>query len=198
VTGVFVKTIVLGFSVASVVAGGCDLLQTRDPESPSGQSSSFEPATTPSIVITNLQNAVQEKNKENYRRCLVDTSFSDKEFQFQPTAEAAARYVSVFTGWSVTSEEEYFRNLSESRGGSVARLDFFNQTTTTQSQDEVLFAAKYHLVFQHQNSNLPQEARGNLQFYIARDQRSTWSIYRWIDTRDTSQTTWSDFKATFR
>jgi hypothetical protein len=183
--------------VAAYLAG-CDLLQTRDPEQPGGPGSTFVPPTSPEIVITNLQGAVREKNKENYRRCLVDTSFSTRIFQFEPTTEAAARYTGVFNDWSVVSEEQYFRNLSESKTNGRSDLFFFSTMTTSQSADEVLFSAKYHLVFQHQNSNIPEEARGNLQLYIARDQRSTWSIYRWIDTRDTSETTWSDFKANFR
>lgn len=191
------RVLLLVLLVAACLVG-CDLLQTRDTQQPGGQGSTFVPPTSPEIVITNLQGAVREKNKENYRRCLVDTSFSTRVYQFDPTAEAAARYAGVFNDWSVVSEEQYFRNLSESKTNGRSDLFFFSAIMPPQSADEVVFSAKYHLVFQHQNSSIPEEARGNLQLYIARDQRSTWSIYRWIDTRDTSETTWSDFKANFR
>ena len=177
---------------------GCDLLQTREPEQPSASGSTFVPPTIDSIVISNLQFAIGEKNKENYLRCLVGTNFSDKVFQFQPTSESAAKYASVFSNWTVASEEQYFKNLSESKPGGFARLDFFNPVFAQRPPDEVLFEAKYHLIFQHQNSSIPQEGRGNVQLSLVRDGRSSWSIYRWIDFRDTSEITWSDFKGSFR
>lgn len=177
---------------------GCDLLQTREPEQPGGSGSTFLPPTSADRVISNLQSAIEEKNTVNYLRCLVDTSFSGKIFHFEPTAETAAQDPTVFVQWSVAMEEQYFKNLSESKTDGFSRLDFFNQSTNIQTEDEVVFDAKYHLVFQHLNTSIAQEARGNLQFSIARDRRGEWSIYRWIDVRDTSVTTWSDFKVRFR
>jgi hypothetical protein len=182
----------------AMVMAGCDLLQTRDPEQPSTSGSTFVPPTSADIVISNLQAAVREKNKENYLRCLVDTAFSSRAFQFQPTSESAARYAGVFSNWTEASEDQYFRNLAESRPGGVANLFFFNPVVTQQPPDEVIYEARYHLIFQHQSSSIPQEGRGILQLSLVRDQRSTWSIYRWIDSRDTSATTWSDFKGSFR
>lgn len=192
-----IRLIVVSCGLSCAITG-CDLLQTREPQPPSVSGSTFIPPTSPDIVISNLQFAIKEKNKENYRRCLVDTNFSDKTFQFQPTVEAAAKYAGVFTDWTVISEEQYFKNLSESKTDGFSQLDFFNAVTNSQTADEVVFNAKYHFIFQHQNNNIAKEAHGNLQFSIARDRRSTWSIYRWIDVRDTSEVTWSDFKATFR
>jgi len=184
--------------IVLIAAAGCDLLQTREPKQPSSSGSTFVPPTSADIVISNLQAAIREKNKENYLRCLVDTNFSARAFQFQPTTEAAARYATVFNNWTEASEELYFKNLSESRPTGFSQLDFFNPVFTQRPPDEVLFEAKYHLIFQHQNSSIPQEGRGNLQFSLVLDRRSIWSIYRWIDSRDTSEITWSDFKGTFR
>jgi hypothetical protein len=184
--------------VFAVLFSGCDLLQTREPEKPSGGSAStFLPPTTHDIVITNLQAAVREKNVENYRRCLVDSNFSDKQFEFSPTSEAQLRHEQVFSGWSVGSEVRYFERLTQSRPSGISQLDFSGAVVTNQSAEEVVFTAKYHLIFQHLESSIGEEARGSIQMHIARDKRSEWSIYRWIDVRDTSETTWSDIKALF-
>ncbi len=182
-----------------IAIAGCDLLQTRDAQQPLGSGSTFVDPTTRDLVIANLQAAIAEKNSINYRKCLVDSNFSDREFQFQPTPEAVARYGNVFNGWSVVSEVQYFASLSSSRPEGTSSLSFSNPLYSNQSADEVVFTAKYHLIFQHQNSSLPpQEARGNVQFSVVRDSRSWWSIYQWIDVRDTSEITWSDFKGAFR
>lgn len=180
------------------VVDGCDLLKTRDPEDPEVSGATFLPPDTYDIVVENLQAAVREKHATNYRQCLVDSNFSDKQFQFEPNSEAAAQHGAIFANWSVEAEENYFSRLSSERPTGVSRLDFVSPVFNNLSSAEVVFTAKYHLVFQHLNNTIPEEARGNIQLYIALEtERSRWSIYRWIDTRDTSQTTWSDFKGTF-
>jgi hypothetical protein len=191
------RVVLLSTLTLLVVLSGCDLLQTRSPENPSQAGSTFVPPTSADIVVTNLQASIREKNKQNYLRCLVDTTISNRTFEFTPTVEARANNPGVFEGWTIASEDQYFKNLSESRSDGLSSLDLSNTTTNALAGDEVLFSGKYRLIFQHQNSSVAQEARGNLQFYISRDQQGTWSIYRWIDLRDTSDVTWSDIKASF-
>ena len=180
-----------------LVYGGCDLFETRTPQNPSQSGSTFTDPTSQDVVINNLRYAISEKVKLNYLRCLADTQSNGRNFSFTPTVEAASRYQGVFESWDRASEEQYFKNLSESRTGGVSSLDFFDATWNPVASDEFLYTAKYHLIFQHQNGSVGQEARGNAQFYIARDNQSRWSIYRWVDLRDTSNVTWSDLKASF-
>lgn len=179
---------------------GCDLLQTRDPDLPVGGSATFTPPTSYDLVVPNLAAAVKEKNSTNYRQCLVDSTYSSRQYHFFPTAESVARYGDVFNDWTVASEVTHFEKLSLSQPSGISELSFSSTSTpyTLQSSDEVVFNAKYRLVFQHNDNTISQEARGNIQLNLVLDQRGWWRIYQWVDVRDTSGTTWSDFKAKFR
>lgn len=185
-------------ALVATLAASCDLLQTRSPESPLHGGSTFRPPTSPDIVIDNLKAAVAEKDRQNYMRCLADSTLLRRAYEFVPTIEARAHNPGVFEDWTLFSEEQYFKKLSESNSSGTSRVDFDGSPPSRIADDEVLYTARYHLIFQHQNSSIAQEARGTAQFYIARDNHGTWSIYRWVDLRGTSDVTWSDFKASFR
>jgi hypothetical protein len=104
----------VGFLLAfglSLVLSSCGILDTRTPQPPAQTSSTFTPPTSPSMVIDNLINAIGERNTDNYIRCLADSNFSDRKFQFVPTQEALSKYALQFSTWSVSSEREYFENL---------------------------------------------------------------------------------------
>jgi len=173
---------------------GCDLLQTRDPEPPAGGSATFTPPTSYDLVIPNLEAAVREKNSTNYRQCLVDSTYSNRQYQFQPTPER----VNEFVDWTVALEVTSFEKLSLSKPDGISDLSFSSTSYSSQPPDEAVLTAKYRLVFQHNDNTLAQEARGNIQMNLVLDQRGWWRIYHWVDLRDTSETTWSDFKAKFR
>lgn len=190
--------IAAGIGISWVFAG-CDLFETREAQTPGGSGATFTDPTDPDIAIANLKNAVREKNAENYRRCLADEAAGvGKVFQFEPTLAAQSAFQTEFSGWTIASEVQYFRNLvAAAETGGRSSLDLFEQSMN-RSQDSALFNAKYHLVFQHTDASLPDEARGRLEFSLIRNtQNSWWYIYRWVDYPDTAQTTWSDFKGTF-
>ena len=84
--------------VAIVILGGC---ATRTPADPSGNRGTFTPPTSPQIVLQNWTNAVAEKNTENYMLCLADeTTRSNYPFIFEASAEAQARFQTLFDGWT--------------------------------------------------------------------------------------------------
>jgi hypothetical protein len=190
-------TLVL-IAALSLAPAACGILETRTPQPPAQTSSTFVPATSPSIVLDNLINAVRERNTDNYIRCLVDSNFSDKRFSFVPTQVAQSTYAIKFISWSLSSERGYFENLkSQTPSTATALLFFSSQKFGSVQSDSALFTGAYDLVFQHDQSGVSQEAKGTLQFYLATDRNKLWSIYRWIDLQSGSDFSWSEMKGRF-
>lgn len=180
------------------LATGCSLFEPRDPEDPSRSSSNFVPPTRPEIVITNLQNAVAEKNADNYVACFADPARSNHSFRFTPTAEATAQYPGIMSDWSITDEMEYFRALvARSDPGRFSNLILVEQSRIV-TADSVMYNFDYELTFEHNDPGFPTTVSGNLQFSLAPDNSSFWSIYQWSDFAvGGNEVTWSMMKGRF-
>lgn len=177
-----------------MILPACDLFQTRDPELPSQNTSTFTPPTSYDIVLRNLQFAFAENNVDNYLRCFVDSTY--RRYEFLPAAEARARFASIFNQWSLESERRYFQNLGAPSNG-VPSLTFPNQPPVYTGTDSVIYNLNYTLFFPHRREGIPQAVQGNMQLYLGVDPRRLWSIYRWQDSRTTTDSTWSYWKAVF-
>lgn len=174
---------------------GCDLFSTRPPEDPYQQSSSFIQPTTPDIVITNFKNSISEYNVDNYVKCFIDSSFSDKNFEFVPAAEAGIDR-SIFIGWNRESERQYLRNLGKPPFGN-AGLALSNKRIISITSDSVIYYYDYFLYFPHNHPNITKNFSGNLQFYLSVDRKLEWGIYKWFDFKADTLNTWSYLKALF-
>ena len=174
---------------------GCGLFEPRSPEAPTGPGSNNRPATDASIVMDNLQTAIEERNELNYASCLsTPLAGNGRPFSFTPSRDVGAVYASVFSDWSVLNEQEYFHNLF------ATNSSFSNLTLTLKNSlvtaDSVLYSYDYTLTCVH--ANTPVTARGSLQFTLATDDRGIWSIFRWIDySLPTNDMTWSQLKASY-
>lgn len=184
-----------GLLVVSLLGSGCGLFDPRDPELPAQSGLSFIPATVPSIVLSNLKNAIAQKSVENYIQNFSDPLAASLEFSFTPSADASSTYPNV-REWSYDDERAYFQNL-------VAKADGFSDLALT-PKDSLLSATEasynfdYVLTFQHTDAaTFPTMARGNLQFNLAPDANNIWSIYQWIDFSTSPDVTWSAFKGKF-
>jgi hypothetical protein len=173
----------------------CSLFEPRDPEQPGQTSLDNIPATVPSIVISNLKNAVAQKNADNYIRNFTDPAVSGKPFIFIPSADASSNYPNV-RDWTYANEKAYFQNL-------VAKQDGFS-TLELIPKDSLLGATEssynfdYVFTFQHTDAaTFPTTASGTLQFVLAPDASNIWSIYQWSDFSTSTDITWSAFKGKF-
>lgn len=183
--------------VCLMLAGGCGLFETRDPEPPTGGSATFVPPTSPDIVLANLENAVSEKNTENYIRCLVDTLNSGQRYVFFPTALAAGRYASTFANWTLQSERSWFAAIK-----AIAPKDapaYLNLTGSFSviAADSAVYEGGYELVLRHGVATISETVRGTLQFVLHTDRNSIWSITRWTDIPIDGESSWSDWKGRF-
>lgn len=176
---------------------GCDIFETRTPEPPNQGGSSFLPPTSVDMALTNLKNAISERNSTNYLRCFVDTLNSSRRFDYIPTSTALARFPTVFSRWTLRSEQSYFENLK-----AIMQTTATSSLTLTGSfqlvaSDSAVYNADYQLTFQHGISGIPETVRGHLQFTLATDRNKIWSIFQWIDTSIGQEASWSELKGRF-
>jgi hypothetical protein len=176
---------------------GCGLFGPREPEPPTQSGLNNRPPTEPSIVIANLQSAIDQKNIVNYMGCFTDPSKGGMPFVFIPSADAGALYAGVLSTWSYRDEEAYFQNLiARSPAQAFSSLSLTLKTSTV-SADSVVYSYDYVLVFEHTDPAFPRTARGALQFTVRVDNNNFWMIQRWVDFTTTSDISWSHFKGNF-
>ncbi len=175
----------------------CNLFETRDPEEPSESSFNYVPATVPSIVLSNLQNAIAQKSIENYMSNFSDSTMTNRRFMFTPSPEASAQYPNIHS-WSYTDEREYFQNLIANEIANGFSSLLLTATDSSITADEANYDFDYIFTFEHTDPGFPTNtARGHLQFIMATDQSSIWTIYQWSDSKTTEDITWSSFKGKF-
>ena len=173
---------------------------TRTPEEPSGNRGTFVPPTSPSIVLDNLRNAVAEKNTENYMLCLADQdSRSSYLYLFEPSAEARARFQTLFELWSLQKERQSFLSMiSRLTPEQRPLLNMSNIDVNFTSPDSTVYVTDYELIVDHGIITIPTTLRGTMVLAITPEPSGQWSISRWTDakrTSDTTESTWSLLKA---
>jgi hypothetical protein len=179
------------------LGGGCGLFEPRSPEAPTQSSQTFLPATDPLIVISNLQNAIEQKSVPNYIQCLADPLAGVTMFLFVPSSEGTALYASLFRNWSTAEEQAYFQNLTtRTTPTSISKLDLTEKTRSL-AADSAVLEYDYTLTFENTAAGFPSRASGNVQFALQRSSSNIWTIYRWTDFKTTNDISWSLFKGKF-
>ncbi|MDX1430469.1 MAG: hypothetical protein R3282_09280 [Rhodothermales bacterium] len=185
--GVCIAAIML----ASVSDAGCGVFGTRDPEPPITGGGTYRQPDTAEQVVSNLQSAVEELNTLNYRR-----SFSDG-FEFTPTSTAEANNP-IWSGWSVTNEEQYFSALSSAAQFSVGHeLVLDNASPVPVSERMSVVDSGYTLTINHNRPDIATEFAGQLRWEIEQGDDGLWRLIRWTDRELGSNPSWSDLKAEF-
>ena len=188
------KSVVI-YIIFTLLLAGCDLVQTRNAESPNQPRSNYEQAVTPQLLISNLVNSFKDKDVQNYTNCLVDSSFSNKEFLFSPSSGALSQYPFLLTGWNIKDEEQYLQNLiSKVNSQTPITLSLSNEQYSPQG-DSLIYTATYSI--NAPNESEPDDYQGDLRFNMVRDSRSVWVIYFWQDTKSTALPSWSELKGKF-
>lgn len=184
---------ILAFFAVLIITKGCGIFETRDPEVPLTIRSTYFPPTSADIVISNLTYSIEEKNSENYRKCV-----SDINYQYIPDSRSAQIY-EVFATWDKTAEKRYLDNLiARTDQNSTSQLFLSNQRLRQISSDSAIFQADYIFVFQHNNPGTPKSGKGNLLISLATDEDDLFYMRKWEDFRQNdTDFTWSEFKANF-
>lgn len=172
------------------------LFSTREPEPPVDPRSNWIPPLSADQVFLNLQNAIYDRNVENYIRCLVNPSFSNRNYRFEADPEIAANYSEVFQDWSLEKEETMIQQaFSLVPADSASILTFTENIREVVLSDSAIMVKKYRLELHHLQSTMPSVYEGQVEGWLAPDQRGEWSIYRWIDNGITGLPSWSLLKA---
>lgn len=175
----------------------------REPEPPDTGRANFEPPTSPAIVIANLQNAIKEKNVENYIACLADTSQQDpKHFTFVPSSDAMSLYSSIFQYWNLFSERAYLNKLFSSLPiDIVPEVKLNNSRFDIMLPDSAVFIADYSFNINQNKANNEELFLGTMQLILFPRSNGLWSIKTWFDFQQKSDTTsantWSILKAMY-
>jgi hypothetical protein len=189
---------VLSFFIFTIA---CDNpFATREPEPPSTIQSNWIQPTSTTIVLANLSNAIEEKNKSNYLRCFADTSVSSKDYVFVPDPAVLAANPGVFSQWNKEAEANYVNQLySYLPKDSLITVKFTRETDDIDMQDSIIVRKNY-TVKMHDRcdaDNCIETIIGLAEFRMIRTQDDLWYIYRWRDESVSDSLTWSDHKARF-
>lgn len=174
-----------------LLLAGCELFDTRDPQSPAGDQGSWETPQQPRDVLTNLGLSLFEKNAANYLR-----SFDADSFLFIADPAVQQQQPSI-AGWDYAREQSHINSLfSEgSLPSDSAVFVVFTQTDETVLGDSAQVIASYSLTAQLALAGRPGDMRGESQFWFRVGREGYWVISRWTDLRTESEASWSDLKA---
>jgi hypothetical protein len=180
----------------------CTIFTTRTPEPPDTRRSSFQPPTSAQVVVANLQSSIREKNIENFVQCLIsgDSGTVQQRYTFEPSAEAAARFASVFIGWNVVKERQSFTAFTAKIPlMSTPSFQFSNDRFELLSPDSAVYVADYLIRPNAQQNGVAPEFSGRTRITIASFPSGFWAIRRWSDQTLTqsSSASWSVLKAQF-
>ncbi len=174
----------------------CDLFSTRMPEEPKTRQSRWIPPLSPNQTVLNVQNAVYEKNTDNFMQCLADTSFYHKNFDFIPDPQIASLHQELFNSWNRDKERMVMLQLfALVQPDASSFLVLEEDTWNIIGAEEAVFSARYRLEVHHDQSNLDRVFRGYLIWEMAPDNRGHWVIIKWTDNSVEAARSWSFLKA---
>lgn len=196
--------IILVLSLISLLyLNSCNLFSLRNPEQPDNGNVSFQPPTSPTIVISNLTNAIIEKNAENYISCLTDSSATISNFNFLPSANATSSFIGTFDNWTTFSEKTYYLSMISNMESFNKPEILFTNVKLDLFSDSAIYTSNYLINIEHKVSNFPKSFQGNLRFTIVQNNSGLWYIKRWYDysnndeIADSLKYTWSFIKGRF-
>ncbi len=193
----YLKFIMCAISLVSVA--GCDIFNTRNPEEPDTGRSSFQPPTQPSVVVSNLKNAIGEKNIDNYLLCLSGSTVdsTNVKFIFQPSVEGNTLFPGIFENWGIDNEKKYFNSLKSKMPADVNPLIVLkNERFGVSQPDSVVVSYEYYIKINFIDNSIGSEYSGTMQLTMIPQKNGLWSIYRWQDIKSQADTadSWSILK----
>lgn len=170
---------------------------TREPQPPQKTVSNYIPPITPEMVFDNMRFAILERNAENYMRSFVDTTRSEKKFEFVPDQGVAAANPGVFQNWSLSEERLYITLLFQATPADSLHELRFDEPRVEEGATTATFTQNYQLIMLHtrQGEGIPVLVKGQAKFWLEKNHTGDWAIYRWEDFTNGVDATWSKLKA---
>ena len=185
--------------ILALLTTSCGLFDTREPENPINAGSQFEPATTPTLVLRNIESALSSSNAADYRRCFSDTLRGLPAFVFQPSSQGISTAPGLFGTWGAAQEEEYFENIiAELQPGQLSSVTFTpSEVEAVPVGGTVSYQGSYRIRFPHTRAGVYREAEGLLQLTLMLSKQNEWHITYWHDIANNGNPSWSEIKARF-
>jgi hypothetical protein len=158
----------------------------------------------PEIVFENFTKSIQNKNIQEYMRCLSE---KEEQYHFEPAQYYREEFRNI--NWQLDDERSYFTELTKSSKSDFPRLNFaFTDTTTPrlrpiypQAADDSVesdyVSYRFRIAFSADSS---QTYEGDAHFKLYHNHDSDrWFIYYWQDRAKNSvfERTVSALKLTF-
>jgi len=193
--------IIILIILISIIFNSCkNPFATREAEPPTEGRTSWQLPIDPMIVLQNMTAAIEERNVENYMKCLVD---SINLFRFTPDQYQASTNAGIFEQWSLVHEQSYINKAFTSIPDDSARSLKFSNIQRNEFPDSALIRADYEIAIHHiLTPTFPTIGKGQLDFVLTR-RSGYWVIIRWsdfetiIDPTATRVPSWSTIKASF-
>lgn len=193
---IFLTLILLGV----ILACGCELFSTREPESPTGLSNSgWLFPRDPRTVLENLSNAIGRRSSVDYLRTFSTDETEELGFIFIPDPKTVNNYPGHFDRWNLERERKCAEALFnpgvlplDSISAFSFEIDF--ETVIGDSAD---ISAIYNLHIGNVLENAPRQMEGRIGFKMERGENGEWTVQKWTDFRTTGEPCWSDLKAFF-
>ena len=179
----------------SAVLCGCGLFSTRPAETPESGRSSWETPRVPADVLTNMSNALFERNAVNYLR-----SFHQEDFTFDADNVALANDPTL-APWHYEQESRHIISLLSE--GTLPRdsllfVIFTSPNPVSTPADSADILTPYEITAGVALAGAPHHMAGTAHFYLRMGSEGYWQIYRWVDLRTQDANTWSDLKSIVR
>ena len=176
-----------------VISSGCSIFSPREAEEPGGSQGFFQQPDRPDVVLSNLQNAIENVNLQNYL-----SSLNREEFRFQASEQAQTSDPLIWDSWGYDQEQIYFNNLrSAAENLSGHRLQLSDRIDENISVNEIRITISYSITVNHNRSGTPNIGVGRMILNLVADANGLWSITAWSDIGNGEDFTWSQFRAVF-
>jgi hypothetical protein len=187
----------LSILILVLLFAGCDIFDVRDAEKPESPRDNYQLAATPDILISNFINSLKDKNVENYLSCFADSSFSEKDFNFSPSAGAGSQFPIFLQNWTKQDERQYFNRMKAVVNEELPVTLILNNNLINHLGDSAVFTASYSLTVPHNDNDIPVSFSGDMKLSISTDSRNVWVIYFWQDIKNSNSPSWSELKGLF-
>ena len=177
-----------------LVLNSCNLFKLPEPPEPSPGGEDWLFPDSPSNVMQNFINSVNNFNISLYLRC-----FDKNEFQFYPEDRLVnGPSGDLYRNWDFEVESTRVTNLFNSLDlGHIPTPIVLNLSYNLIDSVEnlVRLRANYDLIVYIKESPGSAHAVGESQFTLKRDQTNLWSITEWYDQADSGYLSFAEVKA---
>lgn len=170
----------------------CELFKLRSPDEPSASRSEFVQPVFPELVSLNIQNALSDGNRENYRKSIGLDGLENSYF-FVPAPELQSQIPLIDRVDDVSSFTGLISDLLPNE-----RLTLQWQDLTIINQiDSAEVKADYQLFIPRSSTDYPSFIAGKTILTLKKSSEGLWYVSRWRDFSVSGGYSWSQLKWRF-